>query len=188
MNINSINAGSSLNRPQVPRSVSFGGAEVPLTEAAEQTAQTAKKGMGKTFKAIGEHIANFFTKTVPDFFTKTVPQFFMETVPNFFRGIAAHFKKAPEEVPEQVEKAVDTARNAVKDKKLGERISQASKALKESASKKLHSAGEAISKFAAEHKSAKGVKLAATVLTAVVAGGFAIKEIYDIATKSNPER
>ena len=180
MNINSINAGSSLNRPQVPRSVSFGGAEVPLTEAAEQTAQTAKKGMGKTFKAIGEHIANFFTKTVP--------QFFMETVPNFFRGIAAHFKKAPEEAPGQVEKAVDTARNAVKDKKLGERISQASKALKESASKKLHSAGEAISKFAAEHKGAKGVKLAATVLTAVVAGGFAIKEIYDIATKSNPER
>ena len=39
--------------------------------------------------------------------------------------------------------------------------------------------------FIKNHKGAKGIKIAATALTAVVAGGFAIKELYDIITKSN---
>ncbi len=45
-----------------------------------------------------------------------------------------------------------------------------------------------VAKFISEHKGAKGIKLVATALTAIVAGAFAIKEIYDIVTKSNPER
>ena len=40
----------------------------------------------------------------------------------------------------------------------------------------------------AKNKGAKGVKIAATALTAAVATGFAVKELYDIITKSNSER
>lgn len=47
---------------------------------------------------------------------------------------------------------------------------------------------DAALKFIAEHKGVKGVKLAALGLTVLLAGGFAVKEIHDIVTKSNPER
>lgn len=165
MNIGAINAGSSLNRPQVPRnSVSFGNA-APTTEAAQEGAKKAKIALPKALKTIGSKVATFFKETLP--------KFFKETVPNFFRGIKAHFKKAPkaEQIEQTVEQTVET------NKKFGARALDT-----------LKGAKDGIVKFAKEHKGAKGVKLAATVLTAVVAGGFAIKEIYDIATKSNPER
>lgn len=43
----------------------------------------------------------------------------------------------------------------------------------------------AIDNFVKNNKGARGVKIAATALTAVVAGGFAVKEMHDIATDSN---
>ncbi len=42
-----------------------------------------------------------------------------------------------------------------------------------------------IADFVNNHKGAKGVKIAAMALTSVVAGAFALKELYDIITKSN---
>lgn len=176
MNIGAINAGSSLNRPQVPRnSVSFGNA-APTTEAAQEGAKKAKIALPKALKTIGSKVATFFKETLP--------KFFKETVPNFFRGIKAHFKKAPkaEQIEQTVEQTVET------NKKFGARVLDTLKGAKTKVVDTLKGAKDGIVKFAKEHKGAKGVKLAATVLTAVVAGGFAIKEIYDIATKSNPER
>lgn len=43
----------------------------------------------------------------------------------------------------------------------------------------------AIENFVQNNKGAKGVKKIAAVLTAIVAGGFAIKEMHDIVTGSN---
>ena len=48
-------------------------------------------------------------------------------------------------------------------------------------------AKDSVAEFVAKNKGVKGIKIAATVLTAFVAAGFAIKELYDIVTKSNPE-
>lgn len=45
-----------------------------------------------------------------------------------------------------------------------------------------------IKNVAKDNKGVKGIKIAATALTAIVAGAFATKEIHDIATKTNPER
>lgn len=172
MNISAINAGSSLNRPQVPRnSVSFGNA-VPVAETAQEGAKKAKIALPKVFKTIGSKVATFFKETLP--------KFFKETVPNFFGGIVARFKKAPK--AEQVEQTVEA------NKKFGAKALDALKGAKAKVVETFKGAKDGIVKFAKEHKGAKGVKLAAAALTAVVAGGFAIKEIYDIATKSNPER
>lgn len=176
MNISAINAGSSLNRPQVPRnSVSFGNA-VPVAETAQEGAKKAKIALPKVFKTIGSKVATFFKETLP--------KFFKETVPNFFGGIVAHFKKAPK--TEQVEQTVEQTVEA--NKKFGAKAIDALKGAKTKVVETFKGAKDGIVKFAKEHKGAKGVKLAAAALTAVVAGGFAIKEIYDIATKSNPER
>lgn len=49
-------------------------------------------------------------------------------------------------------------------------------------------AKDTVAEFVAKNKGAKGVKIAATALTAAVATGFAVKELYDIITKSNSER
>lgn len=84
-------------------------------------------------------------------------------------------------------------------KNAGDAVSDAAKLVARKAKRGFEVVSQAVSngvksgkksaaEFASKHKGAKGVKIAATAITAVVAGGFAIKEVYDIATKSNPER
>lgn len=71
----------------------------------------------------------------------------------------------------------ETAKKAVSGgKKVADKISDALKASK-----------DAIVDFASKHKGKKAIKPIAVGLTALVAGGFAIKELHDIVTRSNPK-
>lgn len=85
---------------------------------------------------------------------------------------------------------VEGAKTATKGiiRTVGSKIADGAKAAGKILKNSFSKAKQTGAKFVSEHKGAKGVKFAAAALTAVVAGGFAIKEIYDIVTKSNPER
>lgn len=187
MNISAINANPTLGRPQVPRknNVAFTGTQ----ETVEAGAKETKKAAPAIFGTIKNAALKVFG---------AVKKFFTEMVPGFFRGIAAHFKPSKEQVKaggealaEAAAQGAETAAKTVEaapKKKLGRTILDGLGSAGKHIKKTAGTAKDAVVKFFQNNKGAKGVGLAATVFTALVAGGFAIKEIHDIATKSNPER
>lgn len=169
MNIPAINASSTLTPPKMPRkAVSFTGTAETVTAAASETAKTAKPSI---FKRVFDGAKTIIGK-----------------IGAFFKGIFAHFKKggakAAESVAESAGAAAESAAKKPFVQKAGDLFKKAGSSIKKGFTK----GKDAAAKFIAEHKGAKGVKLAAIGLTVVVAGGFAIKELHDIITKSNPEK
>ena len=99
---------------------------------------------------------------------KSVKNFAFNTVPNALKTAASNVKKAAGF--------------------LGSKVLDGAKVVGGAFKKGTLKAKDSVADCVAKNKGAKGVKIAATALTAVVATGFAIKELYDIVTKSNPER
>ena len=68
------------------------------------------------------------------------------------------------------------------------KVASLAKTTEKLAKRSFKKAKKTVGDFIENNKGAKGFKIAATGLTVIVAGSFAIKEVYDIVTKSNPER
>ncbi len=97
-----------------------------------------------------------------------------------------HIKNAGETVSNVAKKTGETIGNTAKF--IAAEVKKGAGVFSEAAVRGFKKGKQNVANFIANHKGTKGVKLVATALTAIVAGGFAIKEVYDIATKSNPER
>ncbi len=146
MNIQAVNANSTLGRRRVPSSnnVSFQG-------GAEETVEAAAKGVKNAASSVVEGVKDAAPAAA-----------------NSAKGAASKVAGAITFAGSKALSGAKTAGGAIK--------------------KGALKAKDTVAEFVAKNKGAKGVKIAATALTAAVATGFAVKELYDIITKSNSER
>ena len=71
---------------------------------------------------------------------------------------------------------------------IAQKVVKGAKASVDFLKRAFQNARNGLGTFVAKSKKFNKIKIFATALTAIVAGGFAIKEVNDIVTKSNPER
>ena len=148
-----------MNIQAINASATLGRRRVPSANSAVSFKGSVKQTAVDGAKAAKGTISNAF---------KNVKGFVLNTVPNVLKTAASKVKKGTGF--------------------LGSKVLDGAKVVGGAFKKGTLKAKDSVADFVAKNKGAKGVKIAATALTAVVATGFAIKEIYDIVTKSNPER